>query len=664
MFAQLDLKTWWTALELAEAKLRGFPQTQQGATKQLTQFRRAVDTNGRQLGRKRQGGGWEYHYSVLPEALRVHLIMHHQRRQTATAPVVGNPAECAAPDAPQRVKRQWVVFNDATAKKQAVARERLTILHEVTALYLSGVPVRVAVLTVSLKHKVPTSTIYSWRRKTKGQNERDWLAFLVSGHKGRTATADCTAAAWEAYKADYMRLEEPPATACYERLCAMAVAHDWVVPSLKALQRRMAREVPESQQILARKGKKAAKAIYPAQERDRTDLHALEAVNADGHTLDVWVKWHDGEIIRPVATMIADLYSNKFLAWRIDKSESATAVRLAFHDLFRDWGIPDWALLDNGRAFASKQITGGQKTRFRFKVNPDENEGILTSLGIKVHWATPYSGQSKPIERNFRGVCDYIAKAPQFAGAYSGNSPTNKPGYSHNPQDKAVPFDTFMAVFDAGIQAFNARPGRRTAVCGGEMSFDAAFAASYAEVPIRKAHSAQLSMAMLTATKVTSRKPSGEVHLLGNRYWSEFLVEHIGAKLTLRFDPDNLHSGVKVCDEQGRFLGDAKALEIAGFHSVEAARTHGKSRRDYLRTLRDAEQIQNSMSLDDYLKLMPEAGEPAPIPETKTVRMVRVAGMGAGHASSAEDELDQPMEDFNFDALGRGLRLVAPKDEL
>ncbi|MGR3723940.1 transposase domain-containing protein [Abyssibius alkaniclasticus] len=61
--------------------------------------------------------------------------------------------------------------------------------------------------------------------------------------------------------------------------------------------------------------------------------------------------------------MIADIYSNKFLAYRIDKSESATAVRLAFYDLFRDWGIPDWALLDNGRAFASKQITGRQYRR-------------------------------------------------------------------------------------------------------------------------------------------------------------------------------------------------------------------------------------------------------------------------------------------------------------
>lgn len=171
-------------------------------------------------------------------------------------------------------------------------------------------------------------------------------------------------------------------------------------------------------------------------------------MNADGHTLDVWVQWPDGEVLRPVVTVIADLYSNAILAYRVDKSESAAAVRLAFYDLFRDWGIPDFALLDNGRAFASKQMTGGQKTRFRFKVSPDETDGVLTALGVKVHWATPYSGQSKPIERSFRDLCDRVAKHPRLAGAYSGNSPMAKPDYARGVQP--VDFDIFLPTLDEG----------------------------------------------------------------------------------------------------------------------------------------------------------------------------------------------------------------------
>lgn len=91
---------------------------------------------------------------------------------------------------------------------------------------------------------------------------------------------------------------------------------------------------------------------------------------------------------------IQDIYSRKILAWRIDESESALSTRLVFADLFVKWGIPKHCLLDNGRAFASKTITGGAKTRFRFKIKDEEPTGVLTALGIIIHWATPYRGQS------------------------------------------------------------------------------------------------------------------------------------------------------------------------------------------------------------------------------------------------------------------------------
>ncbi|MEX0971494.1 MAG: transposase domain-containing protein [Paracoccaceae bacterium] len=667
MLELTDMKQWWTARELLDANPRGLPDSKSALAILLGEIRGKVCPEGKPRSRRREGrgGGFEYHYYAFSELTRLDLIAYYQRQQAAVAQVDGDPAERAAPDAPQAVKDQWAMFTAASEKKKDKARRKLAVVKSFQVLRDQNVPFKIAQFDISRRFKLGVGTINNWRNDCIRVAERDWLAFLLPANKGRVKTSAFTPAAWDAFKADYLRLEEPTATACYERLKGMADAHGWIIPSIYAVKRKLAREVPEREQILARKGAKAAKGLFPAQERDRSDLHALEGVNADGHTLDVWVKWHDGEVIRPVATMIADIYSNKFLAWRIDKSESATAVRLAFHDLFRDWGIPDWALLDNGRAFASKQISGGQKTRFRFKVNPDENEGILTALGIRVHWATPYSGQSKPIERNFRSVCDYIAKAPQFAGAYAGNSPTNKPGYTHDPRSKAVPFDDFMAVFDAGIHAYNARDGRRSAVCDGKLSFDAAFAASYADVPIRKALPAQLSMAMLTATKVTARKPSGEVHLLGNRYWSPFLNQHIGQQLTLRFDPDNLTVPVLVYDAEGRFIGEAAALEVAGFHSVEAARTHGKARRDYLRTLREAERIQNSMSLDEYLKLMPEAGAPAPAPQTKTVRMVKVAGgRDLEVLPPAEAELDRPVKGVNFDALRRGITLYQNNDEI
>jgi hypothetical protein len=121
------------------------------------------------------------------------------------------------------------------------------------------------------------------------------------------------------------------------------------------------------------------------------------------------------------------------------------------------WGIPGHVILDNGREFAAKAITGGAATRFRFKVRDDDLPGLFTALGCEIHWATPYSGQSKPIERAFRDLCDTIAKDPRFDGAWTGNRPDAKP---EDYGSRAVPLEDFLRVVAQGIEEHNLRPRR------------------------------------------------------------------------------------------------------------------------------------------------------------------------------------------------------------
>jgi hypothetical protein len=116
-------------------------------------------------------------------------------------------------------------------------------------------------------------------------------------------------------------------------------------------------------------------------------LHALECVNIDGHTFDVRVTNRDGKVVRPILVGIQDVRSSKLLAWRVVEVESAQNVRLVFADLFEKWGIPVHCVLDNGRGFASKWITGGVPNRFRFKVMEGDPVGLIVDLGIQHHWA-------------------------------------------------------------------------------------------------------------------------------------------------------------------------------------------------------------------------------------------------------------------------------------
>jgi putative transposase len=212
---------------------------------------------------------------------------------------------------------------------------------------------------------------------------------------------------------------------------------------------------------------------------------------------------------------IQDVYSRKMLAWRIGETESAVLTRLAFADLFAKWGIPAGCLLDNGRAFASKWITGGAKTRFRFKIREEEPTGILTALGIRIHWAQPYRGQSKPIERAFRDLCDTIARHPALAGAYTGNHIDAKP---ENYGSRAVPIDVFAELVERGIAAHNARPAgaprRRRAELRRRLR-------SLLRAPSgRQSEPEQLRLALLAADEVSADRQSGAITLFGNRYWS------------------------------------------------------------------------------------------------------------------------------------------------
>ena len=315
--------------------------------------------------------------------------------------------------------------------------------------------------------------------------------------------------AWEYFKADYLRNEAPAAERVHERLARAAAEHGWTFPSVATFVRRIKREIPRPVQILARQGMDALKRAYPAQERDRSVFRALEAVNADGHRFDVFVKWPDGEIGRPVMVAWQDLYSGKIVAYRVDKTENTDAVRLSFGDLVEHHGIPEHAYLDNGRAWASKWMTGGMATRYRFKVKEEEPLGLLTALLGKdnVHWTTPYHGQAKPIERALRDFCESVAKHPALAGAYTGNKPDAKP---ENYGSRAVPIDLFLTVLVQEIAAHNARKGRRSAVCQGR-SFDETFNESYARGPVKKATAEQRRLWLLAA-EVSSAKNKRRDH--------------------------------------------------------------------------------------------------------------------------------------------------------
>jgi len=376
-------------------------------------------------------------------------------------------------------------------------------------------------------------------------------------------------------------VEKPSIASCYERAQREAQARGVVIPGIKAFKRRLKVEVSRGARVMAREGMEAFEQTMPALERDRSVFHAMEAVNVDGHTADVFVRWpglpNGKEIVRPVLIGIQDLYSGLILGYQVGWSETTELAQRTFHAVIGQYGIPRRVWMDNGRAFASKELTGGVQSRYRFKPKEDEPLGVLPALGCEVHWTQPYHGQSKPIERAWRDFCDRVAKAPEFAGAYTGNTPQAKP---ENYQSHAVPIEEFLRVLDREVRAHNARVGRRTAVCEGKLSFQQAFDASYAQAQVPRASAEQLRMLLQATEVVFANRKNGQVRVEGNRFWSEALSHLAGEKVQVRFDADAIQAGVEVYTLDGAYVGFAGCEHAVGFGDKDAGREARKLRKE------------------------------------------------------------------------------------
>jgi len=599
-------REWFSAGELEALALPGIPATKRGinemAARERWQRPEWEGTHWRQ--RQGRGGGLEFHVACLPLQAKAKLIY---AEHVASAPAAGPPG----------VEGLWAWFDRQPEKKKAKARERLIALDAVDALVRAGEGRVAAMQMIARAQQVALSSLYEWARLVQNTPREHWLPALAPRHAGGKDSAEITPEAWSFLLGDYLRLDRPNFSDCYRRLQRAAADHGWTIPAARTLERRID-AIPVQQRVLARDGVEALKRMFPAQRRDRGVFHALEAVNADGHTWDVFVQWPGAaQPARPNMVCFQDLYSGKILSWRICPTLSWHAVRLAFGDVVETYGIPKFCWLDNGREFASKRITGGQANRYRFKVREEEPEGLMTSLGVEVHWTTPYHGQAKPIERAFRDLAQGLAKDPRFAGAYTGNKVTAKP---ENYGSKAVPLADFIAVVAEGIAEHNARIGRRSPTCAGR-SFDQTFAESFVSAPITRATPEQRRLWLLASEAATVRRQDGQIHLFGNRYWSEFLLAHCGGKVVARFDPDQLHQPLHVYSADGRYLGAAECQEMAGFASVEDAAKQARKIKAFHRNTKAANEALGAMSVPQIVAQLPkiEAAEP---PQPRLVRPV------------------------------------------
>lgn len=640
-------REWWTPTQIAEARLPDLPHTQRGVKGYIDR----MNWQGHAAfarRRKGRGGGWEFSWKLFPSRAQQKLLAEASTRDDA--PQVGRD------DA-------WTWFDGLPDSAKDKAGARLAAVREVEGLETGGMTRDLACAQVARRHGVSTRTMWNWIGLVEGVRADDRLPYLAPRHAAaqrKIRFADCDDDFMDVLKADFLRLEAPAFTACYRRAVRVANKQGWQVLTEKTARRRLDRDVSALTQLYCRKGIEAVKRLYPAQTRDRTALHAMEAVNADYHRFDVFVRWPDGQIVRPQMVAFQDIYSGRLLSWRVDQTPNKVGVQLALGDMVERFGIPDHVLLDNGREFANKFLTGGVPTRFRFKIKDDDIPGILPTLGCEVHWATPYSGQSKPIERAFGDLCEDVAKDPRFAGAYTGNRPDAKP---ENYGNAAIPLERFLEVLAEGIEEHNTRGGRRGQTTEGRSILET-FEASYAVAPVRKATEEQRRLWLMGAEGLRADSRNGLVRFHGNEFWSDWMHAIAGEKIVARFDPADFRTGLHIYALDGRYLGHAEMKMAGGFFDLEEARNHAAARRKFVKAeaaAADAARKLRVAELGDYLDAASAAGTEASAPEA---RVVRPAVFGKSKpAAPRATPADRASRDAFVASFAERKAKVAPKEE-
>ena len=511
-------------------------------------------------------------------------------------------------------------FERLPLSRQAEAERRFEIMAELNRLE-SAMPMMERYRLISDQFGESAQTLRRWRNRVRHlADRRDWVPALAPSHGGGPTKAELHPDVWKFVVYEWGTQSKPSMRFVYRRALVFACEKGFAIPSYATVKRRI-EAIPTPQKVFLRNGNAALDQLFPSIQRDYSDLRLHERWCSDGRTADVFCRWSDGTVARPVVMAWEDLRSRKVLGWAVAKTESAALVRQSFQDAaWRSGVIPENIYVDNGKAYKSIQVSGGQEKRNRYKVKRDEPDGIFSLLKINMIFAQPHHGQSKPIE-SWWNTPAQAEKLRAFAGAYCGNRPENKP--EEFSESKAIPIAAYIQYLQNEIEAKNARSHRGDSMDG--RSPNEVYAELSKTAILRHPTQKQLHLCLLKV-KVRQLDKSHGVTINKNRYWSEALAQlpHRGP-YTFRYDPEDASESLFVYDG-ARFVCEAPLLYKTGFCDERAAKDHISAKKRMVRAEKDKAAAFQDMGRaeESWHRKLPTVSEPptSPRPVPKVPKLV------------------------------------------
>lgn len=334
-------------------------------------------------------------------------------------------------------------------------------------------------------------------------------------------------------------------------------------PSHMAFYRRLRREVPETVIAYKREGLARWKARYGYSiNRNYDDLLCGEVWVSDHVQSDVAVTTADGRTAFPWITVWVDVKSRKWLGWCIHlESPKSDHIFTAFFRAAKRYGVPTDVIIDNGKDYRCKALSGGRVTESNFKVSADEAQaiGMFADLQITVHFAWPYNPESKICERTFS---THNSRFSRHCAGYRGPNVIRKPDELKKDlsSDRLWSFDDFEKNYSLYIdEGYNreASDGKTLQGLSPNQLWDIEYPRAVAEQRVRfyttsalRLFSSPLSEPLtIYKSTVTDRK-------YGIRYYAPWMATE-SCKVRMRRDESDYTEAWFWDAETGRDLGTA-----------------------------------------------------------------------------------------------------------
>jgi transposase InsO family protein len=536
---------------------------------------------------KRLGNGgqnWSIPLSSLPQTAQARYWL----RQTTG---IVRPDERTSLSMEER-DELWKRWEKATPKCRARAEKAFAALKMYQDLPCQGFSKMAAYQTIQEQFGVCRATFNSWQEAVKGLDQGDWRPALVPDFPGRSNArrADWPGDSWRFFLGQ-ASTPKRPLMAAYHATVREAQAQGWGKLPSRFTAARDFRNLDADALAALQGDDRELERLSPTIQRDYSGFALHEQWSMDGRRLDVQsIDAHGlfgrkGWKGRLWMYAIMDMRSRYLVGYAFGQALNADLVRHAILDALDTTRriIPQQVQADNGMEAAAKEITGGAPWRLRGKVKEDEPIGLLPMLGIRVSWATPAHGQTKPIERLFGTLARKVETRPEFRKAYMGHNPVAWP--EEFDKNHFIPVEALRDAYQEGMEEYHHSPHRGDAMDGKtprrvyeDLMRDPGFTP-------KRLTERQYRMCLLPAVAVTLRR-DGCFTVLGHAYWSEktAAIQPKGRGYFALYNPQNLSEPVFLYRKNKLIAENVGQVQRAHGNSKEDAQQFAKAKARFRKT--------------------------------------------------------------------------------